>query len=188
MKLDFSGKPCRPICLLCIIAGIVLAIAAGLIIGSVCGFRCKDTTDGCKDVTVVCEGKGLCVAQSWHVAELDKEFVSVEVPPNSAITKIDVTIIQTDTIPIYAGVIQVFDPLTLEFSFETFFPKDPGDLFVTHEIDFVHPFCTGENGLTVSLVSLDSDLRVSVALELVLNVQYCPGECIINNGDGCTVE
>ena len=176
MKLNFGGPSCS-VCLLYIVIGIVLAIVAGLIIGSVCGFG--------KDITVVCEGEGLCVAQSIQDSVQALSGVRIEIPPFSAITKIVFTIVQQDTIPINAGLIEVFDPLTDFMFFETYLPYNPQEQFVTHQLDFVHPFCVGENGGSIFLAPLGSDLEQTVARELILNVQFCPGECACDNGGGC---
>jgi hypothetical protein len=178
MKLNYGGMSCCSVCLLYIVIGIVLAIVAGLIIGSVCGF-------GCKDTTIVCEGGGLCVAQSIHDSVQALSGVRIEIPPFSAITKIVFTIVQQDNIPVNAGLIEVFDPLTNFMFFETYLPYDPQEQFVTHQLDFVHPFCVGENGGSVFLAPLGSGLEQIVARELILNVQFCPGECAGDNGDGC---
>lgn len=172
MKLKCeSAFSCFP-CHMFIILAVIFAIFAGLLFATICGLSCKKNDVVCKD--------GLCVSQSVFVSEIGDNVASVNLPPNSAITKILVTIIQEELTPIDAGVIQIAAPF---ITFETYFPKALGDDFVTYELDFIHPYCIGEEEATVFLIPLNNQEQ-AVARRLGLNVFYYPEACVGVNGGG----
>lgn len=167
MELKFERASRCFVCLLCMI-GVVLATVIGLMIGLACKSGCD------------CQRGALCVSRPAFGSELGKNVVKVDLAPNSAITKIVVTIIPENATPVDAGVIQVFNPNAI---LETYFRMVPAEQFATYELNFAHPLCVGQEGASVFLIPLNN-LEQTQARELVLNVFYCTEECVVNNGDG----
>lgn len=162
-----------------ILFAVILGLLAGLLFAAVFDSGCNNAS--C-DNTFICEG-GLCVSQIESATEIGDNVVSLSVPANSAITKIVVTMIQDNITPIAAGYIEVFQPAPTQ-TFETYFPKAPGDAFISYELNFASPLCVGEDGATVFLIPLGGNLQQVTASRLILNVLYCPDACTDSNGNG----
>ena len=153
--MEYKTIQCKSSCLLCIIVCLMFAIFIALV--AIGGFLfCKDT----------CETEKDCLCTATSVVDFDDATtsVSVNIPENSAITKVYASIFDLD------GGQQ---PATLiidgsEMLFRTGILVDSANLVTNYELDLIHPLFVGD-------ITAQATLTVGNAVDFMeLTVMYCP--------------
>ena len=114
--------------------------------------------------------------QSVTGTDIFSNGLTVNIPPDSAITKTYASMKQSSDAPIYNAFIGINDNVTNEDLFIISINIDPNDVVGLFETSLIQPFCIGANGASITILPLNLNTPV-VAASLDITVIYCLDYC-----------
>lgn len=163
-----------PKCIQCLIISLLVAVLTGIIIlagviGSITG----------GDLTVDLQPRVFCASETVADIDSDTDQLSIDIPPNAAITKIYVSVRRQPSDTALNNVtIAINENVTLDLLFISHFNVDEDDMIGSYESTLLHPLCVGPNGATIRVTSLDDNYFVTISNRISITVVYCPDYCI----------
>jgi hypothetical protein len=163
-----------PKCIPCLIISLLVAVLIGIIIlAGVIGGKT------CDSLTVSLDPKVFCASETVADIDSDTDQLSIDIPPNAAITKIYVSVRRQPSDTALNNVtIAINENVTLDLLFITHFNVDEDDMIGSYESTLLHPLCVGPNGATIRVTSLDDNYFVTASDRIAITIVYCPDYCI----------
>lgn len=159
--------PCLIISLL--VSAIIVIIVLTGVIGSMTG----------GDLTVDLQPRVFCASETRADIDGDTEQLSIDIPPNAAITKIYASVRRQPSDTALNNVtIAINENVTLDLLFITNFNVDEDDMIGSYESTLLHPLCVGPNGATIRVTSLDDNYFLTISDRIAATVVYCPDYCV----------